>query len=189
MKFAQEVRAGNVIMINSEPMVVRKSEYSKSGRNAAVVKMRLQNLFSGTATETIYKADEKFEDVMLERKDTTYSYNDGNMFVFMDPEYNQYEVAKDVVGESALFLADNMECQLTLYNEKPIAIELPKKIVQEVAYTEPAARGDTSGKVMKNAKLNSGFELQVPAFIEIGEKIEIDTATGEYSGRVGNKHW
>lgn len=183
MKFAQEVRQGNVIMIEGEPMVVRKAEYNKSGRNAAVVKMRLQNLLSGTATESIFKADEKFEDIVLDRKETTYSYNDGNMFVFMDPDYNQFEVSKDVIGDNALYLDDNMACELTLYNEKPIAVELPKKVVQEVAYTEPAARGDTSGKVMKAAKMNSGLEVQVPAFIEIGEKIEIDTATGEYAGR------
>ncbi len=183
MKFAQDVRAGNVIMIGSEPMVVRKAEYNKSGRNAAVVKMRLQNLLSGTATESIFKADEKFEDIILDRKDTTYSYNDGNMYVFMDGEYNQYEVAKDTLGDNVFFLDDGMACEVTFYNEKPIAVDLPKKVVQEVVYTEPAVRGDTSGKVMKPAKMNSGLEIQVPAFIEIGEKIEIDTASSEYVGR------
>lgn len=183
MKFAQDVRSGNVIMINEQPMVVRKAEYNKSGRNAAVVKMRLQNLLSGTATEQIYKADEKFEDIVLDKKEVTYSYNSGDMFVFMDGEYNQYEVQPDVIGEQAPLLVDNMQCEVTLYNEKPISIELPKKVVQEVVYTEPAVRGDTSGKVTKPAKMSSGIEVDVPAFIEVGEKIEIDTATMAYVGR------
>lgn len=183
MKIAQEVRAGNVIMIDGQPMVVRKAEYSKSGRNSSVVKMRLQNLLLGTATEAIYKADEKFEDIILDRKDTTYSYNDGNMYVFMDADYNQFEVSKDVIGDNSYFLDDGMACELTFYNEKAISVEVPKKVVQEVVYTEPAVRGDTSGKVMKPAKMNSGLEIQVPAFIENGEKIEIDTATNEYIGR------
>lgn len=183
MKLAQDLRSGNVIMINEQPMVVRKAEYNKSGRNAAVVKMRLQNLLSGTATEQIYKADEKFEDIVLDKKDVTYSYNSGDMFVFMDGEYNQYEVQPDVLGEQAPLLADNMPCEVTLYNEKAISVELPTKVVQEVVYTEPAVRGDTSGKVTKPAKLNSGIEVAVPAFIETGEKIEIDTRTLEYTGR------
>lgn len=183
MKIAQDLRSGNVIMIDSQPMVVRKAEYSKSGRNASVVKMRLHNLLTGTATEQIYKSDEKFEDIILDKKEVTYSYNSGDMFVFMDAEYNQYDVQPDVLGDQAPLLADNMACEVTLYNEKAISVELPKRIVQEVVYTEPAARGDTSGKVTKVAKLNSGIEIDVPAFIEIGEKIEIDTANLEYTGR------
>ena len=183
MKIAQELRSGNVIMIDNQPMVVRKAEYSKSGRNASVMKMRLQNLLTGTATEQIYKADEKFDDIILDKKDVTYSYNSGEMYVFMDADYNQYEVQPDVLGEHAPLLADNMPCEVTLYNEKAIGVELPVKVVQEVVYTEPAVRGDTSGKVTKPAKLNSGIEISVPAFIENGEKIEIDTRTMEYAGR------
>lgn len=183
MKFAQEVRAGNVIMINDAPMVVIKAEYNKSGRNAAVVKMKLQNLLQGTATESIFKADEKFEDLILDRKEVTFSYENGDMYVWMDTEYNQYEVHKDFMADALNYLEDNMPAEIVFYNEKPLSIELPTKVVREVTYTESAARGDTSGKVMKPAKLATGFELQVPAFIEIGEKIEIDTRTGEYSAR------
>lgn len=183
MKIAQELRAGNVIMINDQPMVIRKAEFNKSGRNSAVVKMRLQNLLSGSATESIFKADEKFEDIILDRKDTTYSYNDGNMYVFMDSEYNQYEIGKDVLGDNIYFLDDGMACEVTFYNEKAISIELPKSVIQEVVYTEPAVRGDTSGKVMKPAKMSSGLEISVPAFVENGEKIEIDTRTMEYLSR------
>jgi elongation factor P len=183
MKIAQEIRAGNVIMIAGQPMVVRKAEYNKSGRNAAVVKMRLQNLLTGSATESIYNADEKFEDIILDKKEVTYSYNTDDMYVFMDAEFNQFDVGKDVIGDNSYFLTDNLPCEITLYNERAISVELPTKVVQEIEYTEPAVRGDTSGKVMKPAKMTSGFETVVPAFIANGEKIEIDTRTGEYVGR------
>ncbi len=183
MKLAQEVRAGNVIMIDGAPMVVQKAEYNKSGRNAAVVKMKLQNLLQGTLTESIYKADEKFEDLMLDKKEVTYSYESNDMYVWMDSEYNQYEIHKDNMGDALNFLEDGLQAEIVFYGEKPISIELSTKVVREVTYTEPSVRGDTSGKVMKPAKIATGYELQVPAFIEIGDKIEIDTRTGEYSSR------
>ena len=122
MKTAQELRAGNVVMVGADPLVVQKTEYNKSGRNAAVVKIKFKNLLTGANSETVYKADDKFEQVMLDRK--------------------------------------------------------------EVTYTEPAVKGDTSGKVMKPAKISTGFELPVPLFVDIGDKIEIDTRTDEYRNRV-----
>src|ERR1700757_213399 len=98
MKPAREARAGNVIMIGKDPMVVQKAEFNKSGRNASVVKMKLKNLLSGSPTETIYRADEKFDVIQLEKKEATYSYYQDPMYVFMDNEFNQYEVEKDNLG-------------------------------------------------------------------------------------------
>ena len=185
MKTAQELRAGNVVMIGNDPMVVQKAEYNKSGRNSAVVKMKLKNLLSGTGTESVYKADEKFEVVVLDQKECTYSYFAEPMYVFMDTEYNQYEVEADNMGDSLTFIEDGMTdvCEVTFYDGKAISVELPTTIVREVVYTEPVVRGDTSGKVMKPAKLANGHEVQVAAFIETGEKIEIDTRTGEFKKR------
>ena len=186
MKTAQEVRAGNVIMIGGEPMVVQKTEYNKSGRNAAVVKMKLKNLLSGSGTESVYKADEKFDVVILDKKECTYSYYADPMYVFMDTEYNQYEVEADNLGDAINYIVDGMEdqCEVTFYDGKAISVELPNTIVREVEYTEPAVRGDTSGKVMKLARLKgTTFELPVAAFVEIGDKIEIDTRTGEFKKR------
>src|SRR6476646_11507372 len=100
MKTAQEVRAGNVIMIGKDPMVVQKAEFNKSGRNASVVKMKLKNLLSGSGTETVYRADEKFAVVQLERREVTYSYFQDPLYVFMDAEYNQVAVERDNIGES-----------------------------------------------------------------------------------------
>ena len=184
MKLAQEVRAGNVIMIGSNPMVVQKAEFSKSGRNASVVKMKLRNLLSGGGTETVYRADEKFDVIQLERKDVTYSYFADPMYVFMDEEFNQYDVEKENMEEALPYLEDGLACQLTFYEGKTISVELPTSVVREVTYTEPAVKGDTSGKVLKPAKLASGFEVPVPLFVNTGDKIEIDTRTGEYRRRV-----
>lgn len=184
MKIAQEVRAGNVIMIGSNPMVVQKAEFTKSGRNASVVKMKLRNLLSGGGTETVYRADEKFDVIQLERKDVTYSYFADPMYVFMDQEFNQYDVEKENMESALPYLEDGLPCELTFYDGKAISVELPTSVVREVSYTEPAVKGDTSGKVMKPARIASGFEIPVPLFVNTGDKIEIDTRTGEYRRRV-----
>lgn len=183
MKTAQEVRAGNVIMVGSDPMVVLKSEYSRSGRNGSVVKMKMKNLLTDSAKETVYSADDKFEQILLDRKEVTYSYFADPMHVFMDGEYNQYEIEAESMGDAINYIEDGMPCEVVFYNDKAISVELPNTIVREVVYTEPAVRGDTSGKVMKPAKINTGFELPVAAFIEIGDKIEIDTRTNEFKKR------
>jgi len=185
MKTAQELRVGNVIMVGKDPLVVQKAEFSKSGRNASVVKMKLKNLLTGAGSETVYKADEKFEVVLLERKECTYSYFADPMYVFMDAEYNQYEVEADNLGDMLNYIEDGMPCEVVFYEGKAISVEMPGSVVREVEYTEPAVKGDTSGKVMKPARIKpTGFEISVPAFVEIGDKIEIDTATGEYRNRV-----
>ena len=187
MKLAQEVRAGNVIMLNNNPMVVQKTEYSKSGRNAAVVKMKLKSLLSNAGTETVFRADDRLDDVILDHKDCTYSYFNDPLYIFMDEEFNQYDIEKDNMGDVLNYLIDGMEdvCQVTFYNGKAISVELPISIVREVEYTEPAVRGDTSGKVTKPARLaGTGYEIAVPDFVKTGDKIEIDTRTNEFKKRV-----
>jgi elongation factor P len=183
MKIAQDVRAGNVLMINNSPMVVQKAEFSKSGRNASVMKMKLKNLLTGTGTETVYKADEKFDDIILDRREVTFSYFSDPMYVFMDAEFNQHEVEKDNLGDAIHFLEDGMPCDKVLYDGKAISVQLPTTVVREIQ-TDPAVRGDTSGKVMKPAKTATGLVVNVPLFCETGDKIEIDTRTGEYKRRV-----
>jgi elongation factor P len=184
MKQAQELRVGNVITLNEQPLVVLKAEFNKSGRNASVVKMKLKNLLTASVTETVYKADDKFDVVVLERKEVTFSYYSDPMYVFMDAEYNQYEVDADGMTEALNYLEDGMPCELVLYQGRPISVELPSSLVREITYTEPAVRGDTSGKVLKPAKITTGFEVQVPLFCATGDRIEIDTRTGEYRRRV-----
>jgi len=184
MKTAQELRAGNVIMVGADPLVVLKAEYNKSGRTSAVVKMKMKNLLTASASEAVYRADDKFEMVMLDRKEVTYSYFADPMYVFMDADYNQYEVEKENMGDALNYLEEGLACEVVFYDDKAISVELPNSVVRQVVYTEPAVKGDTSGKVMKPARIGSGFEVPVPLFVEIGDKIEIDTRTAEYRNRV-----
>ena len=161
-----------------------KHEYSRSGRNSAVVKMKYKNLLTAAPNEGIYKADDKFDIVILDKKECTYSYFADPMFTFMDTEYNQYEVEKDNMGDSLNYLEEGMAVEVVFYDGRAISVELPTSVVREISYTEPAVKGDTSsGKVLKNAKISTGFEIQVPLFCSTGDKIEIDTRTGEYRSR------
>ena len=180
---AQEVRAGNVIMVGKDPMVVQRAEYNKGGRNSAVMKMKLKNLLTGGASEVVYKADEKLENIVLERKEATYSYFADPMYVFMDNEFNQHEIESDSMGDALNYLDDGLPCEIVFYDGKPISVTLPNSVVREIT-TEPAVRGDTSGKVLKPATIATGFVVHVPLFCESGDKIEIDTRTGEYRNRV-----
>ena len=185
MKTAQELRVGNVFMMGEDPMVILKAEYNKSGRNSAVVKMKLKNLLTDTSTETVFTASDKFEQVILEKKEVTYSYFSDPSFVFMDADFNQYSVDAENMQEALNFLEDEMTCNVIFYDNKAISVELPNSVVREITYTEPAVKGDTtSGKVMKPAKIATDFELMVPLFCDTGDKIEIDTRTLEYKNRV-----
>ena len=154
MKTAQELRAGNVFMMGDDPMVILRAEYNKSGRNSAVVKMKLKNLLTDASTETVFTASDKFEQVILEKKEVTYSYFSDPAYVFMDGDFNQYEVDAENMQEALNFLEDGMACDVIFYDNKAISVELPNSVIREVTYTEPAVKGDTtSGKVMKPAKI------------------------------------
>jgi len=184
MKTAQELRSGNIIEINEAPMVIERAQYHKSGRNTAIVRLKLKNLLTHNISEVVAKADDRFRMIMLEKKNCVYSYFTDPVYVFMDEEYNPYEIGADSMGDALNYLEDGMQAELVFFEGQPIAVELPTVIVREIVYTEPAVRGDTSGKVMKPAKLASDHTISVPAFCNMGDKIEIDTRTGEYRSRV-----
>jgi len=183
---AGELNPGNVVMVDKNPLVVMKKSITRSGRNAAICKLRLRNLISGGNSETVVKAEEKMEMVVLEKKECTYSYYAPPSHVFVDAEFNQYEIDRETISDLEKYLVPEMTelCELTFYEGQPISVVLPKIVVREVEYTEPAARGDTSGKIMKQAILKgTKHELPVSAFVEIGDMIEIDTTTDEFRGR------
>jgi elongation factor P len=184
MKIAQEIRVGNVIMQGKDPMIVLRTEYSRGGRGAATVRMKLKALLSNMGTESVFKADDKMDQVILDQKECTYSYFADPMYVFMDSEYNQYEVESENMGDAMNYLEDGMAVEVVFYDGKAISVELPTSVEREITWTEPAVKGDTSGKVLKPAKIATGFEVPVPLFVNQGDKIEIDTRTGEYRKRV-----
>ena len=184
MKIAQEIRAGNVIMHGKDPMVVLKTEYARGGRGAATVRMKMKNLLNGGGAEVVFKADDKMDQIILDKKDCTYSYFADPLYVWMDADYNQYEVEAENMGDSLNYLEDGMTAEVVFYEGKAISVELPTSVEREITWTEPAVKGDTSGKVLKPAKIATGFEIGVPIFVAQGDKVEIDTRTGEYRKRV-----
>ena len=154
MKTAQELRAGNVFMMGDDPMVILRAEYNKSGRNSAVVKMKLKNLLTDASTETVFTASDKFEQVILEKKEVTYSYFSDPAYVFMDGDFNQYEVDAENMQEALNFLEDGMACDVIFYDNKAISVELPNSVIREVTYTEPAVKGETRGNLIFHLKFS-----------------------------------
>ena len=184
MKIAQEIRVGNVIMHGKDPMVVLKTEYSRGGRNSATVRMKLKSLIANFNTEQVFKADDKVDQVILDKKECTYSYFADPMYICMDSEYNQYEVEAENMGDALNYLQDGMDLEVVFYDGKAISVEVPTSVNREITWTEPAVKGDTSGKVLKPAKIATGFDIGVPIFVAQGDVVEIDTRTGEYRKRV-----
>ncbi len=146
--------------------------------------MKLKSLIANFGTEVVFKADDKMDQVILDKKECTYSYFADPMYVCMDTDFNQYEVEASNMGDALNYLEDGMELEVVFYEEKAISVELPTNVTREITWTEPAVKGDTSGKVLKPAKIATGFEVAVPLFVDQGDKIEIDTRTGEYRKRV-----
>ena len=184
MKIAQEIRAGNVIMQGKDPMVVLKTEYARGGRGAATVRMKMKSLLSNFGSEVVFKADDKIDNIVLEKRECTYSYFADPMYVWMDTEFNQYEVEAENMGDALNYLEDGMAAEVVFYDGKAISVELPTSVEREITWTEPAVKGDTSGKVLKPAKIATDFNVSVPLFVSQGDRIEIDTRTGEYRKRV-----
>jgi elongation factor P len=183
---AGELQSGNVVIVEKDPLVVLKRTTTKSGRNSAVVKLRMKHLMTNRLVESVMKAEDKMETVVLDRKECSYSYYAAPNHVFVDSEFNQYEIDAETIPDLVKYLIPEMSevCEVTFYEGRPISVVLPKIIVREVEYTEPAARGDTSGKITKAATLKgTKHELQVSAFINIGDMIEIDTETDEFRRR------
>ena len=146
--------------------------------------MKMRNLLTDAPSEGVYRADDKFDMVNLDRKEVTFSYYADPMYVFMDADYNQFEVESENMGDAIQYLEDAMPVEVVFYDGKAISVELPTSLVREITDTEPAVKGDTSGKVLKTAKIATGFEISVPLFVQTGDKVEIDTRTHEYRKRV-----
>jgi elongation factor P len=191
MKPAKEIRVGNIIMVDAKPMIVLRSDVNGSSRTGFTYKWKMKNLLTDTPMENVFRGDDKFDVVVLDKKPVTYSYFADPLFVFMDADYNQYEIEQENLGDALNYLKDGMECEAVFYNEKAISVELPTTIARKVAYSEPAVKGNTSGNVLKEAKLENAIDahqhsIQVPLFVSTDDVIEIDTRTNEYKRVVRN---
>jgi elongation factor P len=145
----------------------------------------MKNLLTNAPLENVFRGDDKFDVVVLDKKPVTYSYFADPLFVFMDEEYNQFEIEEENMGEAVNYLKDGMECEAVFYDGKAISVELPTTIARQIIYSEPAVKGNTSGNVTKEAKLENAiegrnFSIQVPLFVSQDDVVEIDTRTHEF---------
>jgi len=184
MKEAQDLRAGNCVKIGNDLHIILKYLYTKGARGASSCKMKMKNLTTGGVSETVYRASDKFELIVLENKKMQYLYENSGMYAFMDNEtYEQMELNKDDLGDALNYLQEQMVIDIVVYGEKAVGIKLPAQVDLEITYTEPAVKGDTGGKVLKAATVNTGIEVQVPLYCVIGDKIRVDTETNEFVSR------
>jgi elongation factor P len=161
-------------------------QHHKPGKGGAVMRTKLKNLDSGSTVDKTFRAGEKFPRVHTETRNMQYLYNDGENFVFMDPEtYDQVPLEADVVGDAAPFLTDGMQVQLFFLDDRAAGVEVPTTVELSVTETQPAVRGDTVGNVTKPAVLENGVTVQVPSFVTEGDRLKIDTREGgSYISRV-----
>ncbi|MBI5369945.1 elongation factor P [Candidatus Uhrbacteria bacterium] len=186
MSSPNDIKKSTVINQNGELWIVIDFQRVSPGKGSSFVRTRMKNLKSGKVQETNFKSAESltFEDVQYKRMQ--YLYNDGNLYTFMDNmTYEQFSIAKADMEDSLPYMKEGLEVTVVLHNGQPLTINLPQKIQYTVAYTEPAVKGDTaSGGVLKEAELDNGLKVKVPAFIAQGNEVLVNTETGLYSERV-----
>lgn len=182
---ANNLRRGNTIEINGVLHKVVDQKHIKPGKGPAFMRVTLKNMDTGAIFEDKFRTNEKFKKAKVENKAAVYLYNDGYNYIFMDEETaEQYPISEEDVGENKKYIADSSEVTLVMYNNNPIAIEVPSAVDLEVTETEPGVRGDTASGGSKPATMETGAVIQVPFFINIGDKIRVDTRKNEYVERV-----
>lgn len=179
-----DLKKGTVLQIDGTPYRVVEYSQKVMGRGGSIVNVRLKNLIDGSVIPKTFKGADKIERAEVSTKTVQYLYTDGDMFFFMDPEsFEQFELVQDVVDTAKDYLKEGDSLGLQFFGERVINVELPKNIYLEVTYAEDVVKGDTTNAVMKDATLETGRAIRVPAFIKTGDIISVDTTTGEYRER------
>lgn len=182
-----EIRVGSAFMYENSPFIVQRMLGQKSGRAGMVTNLRVKNIVTGSTMDLGLDAGEKFDEVDLVEKTVQLSYIDGDTFHFMDQEtYDEVTLEKADLGDNAGYLSpddENMDIKITYYEDKAVGINLPVKVVRKITYCEPGVKGDTSGKSLKPATLDTGAEVKVPLFCNIDDRIVIDTRDGSFVER------
>jgi elongation factor P len=180
-----EFKKGLKVQIDGDPYIMIECNFVKPGKGQALYKCKLRNLLRNTVLDRTYKSGDSLDAADITTIDAQFLYKQGEMFVFMDQEsYEQYELSKEQVDDSWKWIKEGTVCSMLLYNGNPISMEPPNHMVLKIEYAEPAVRGNTATNLSKPVKLETGAEVIVPAFIEQGDLIKIDTRTGEYLERV-----
>ena len=185
MYSAQDLRKGLKIQIDGEPYIVTDFEFSKPGKGQALYSTKMRDMITGNQYTNTYRSGDKFEKPDLEERTMQFLYSQDDEFHFMDTSsYEQIFLTREQLGDNLNFLIDNMEVNVLFFGEKPIDVSLPTFVNLEVTVADPWAKGDTSGTDTKPVTVETGFVLQVPPFVEVGDRIQIDTRPGEYMTRV-----
>ena len=184
MVIAGDFKNGITFEMDGNVMQVIEFQHVKPSKGAAFVRTKLRNVITGAVTETTFSPTDKFQDAIIERRDMQYSYNDGDLYYFMDMDtYEMTPVSKDNLPENFKFVKEEMMCRLVSYKGSVFSVEPPTFVELEVTHTEPGVRGNTAQGTTKPATVETGAEIKVPLFIDNGMMIKIDTRTGEYLGK------
>ncbi len=179
-----DLRKGITFEIDNDLYKVLEYHFNKPGRGNATIRIKARNMRTGSIIERTFSSGERVQDVRLEYRNVQFLYSDGNLLHFMDMEtYEQPAIQKEILGDSVGFLKEGVEVKLTIYQDKPLDAELPTTVDLKVIHAEAAVKGDTATGVSKKITLETGYQLNVPMFIEEGEIIRVDTRTGEYVTR------
>lgn len=179
-----DFRKGLKIEIDGTPYEIIEFQHFKPGKGGAMVRTKLRNILNGRVVDNTFRSGEKVDRPNLESRDMQFLYHEGDQLVFMDmTTYEQLHMDEECTGGKAGFLKDGQECRVLLYNEKPLDVDIPASLIMEVIDTEPGAKGDTVSNVTKPAKLETGITIQVPIFVNTGDRVKVDTRTKEYLGR------
>ena len=179
-----DLKKGVVCQIDGQPYRVTDYNQKVMGRGGSIVNVKLKNLITGAVIPKTFKGQDKIEPAEVTSKTVQYLYNDGSAFFFMDPNsFEQFELPADLVDEAKNFMKEGDELALQFFDGKVITVEMPKNVYLEVTYTEAVVKGDTTSSVLKDATLETGAIVKVPAFIKVGDIISVDTSTGEYRER------
>ena len=179
-----DFRKGLKIEIDGTPFEIIEFQHFKPGKGGAMVRTKLRNILNGRVLDNTFRSGEKVERPNLESRDMQFLYHEGEQLVFMDmTTYDQMHMDAEATDGKDNYLKDGQECRVLLYNEKPLDIEIPASLVLEVTETEPGAKGDTVSNVTKPATLETGVVIQVPIFVNIGDRVKVDTRTNGYLGR------
>ncbi len=184
MIYASDFRKGITFEMNGEPHVVLDFQHVKPGKGAAFVRTKYRNILTGATREEAFNPNDKFPKAHIETKQMQYLYNDGELYYFMDQDtYDQVPLTAELVEEAIKYIRENDIATVKFYKDNAFTVEAPNFVDLEVIETEPGVKGDTATNVTKAATVETGAVIQVPIFINEGEKIQIDTRTGEYLGR------
>ena len=184
MVSAGDFRNGVTFEMDGNVLQIIEFQHVKPGKGAAFVRAKVRNVITGSVIERTFNPSEKFPTAFVERKDMEYSYSDGDLYYFMDPEsYELVPINESELSDNFKFVKENMVCKILSYKGKVFGVEPPNFVELQVAKTDPGFKGDTATNTTKPATLETGAEVKVPLFIDEGEMIQIDTRTGEYMGR------